>query len=128
MRNLAGWDDDASAALIDRWRLADPPRKEIGEASETGEAHFHANVGDRVVAASEQQLGVIEAHLDAELVRRLSEKRFELANEVKRRNLDAACDVLDRQRLFSRFREQVAREAETAERIVREQHDTSVAP
>jgi hypothetical protein len=39
--------------------------------------------------------GVIEARLNAKLVRRRAEDRLELANEMKRRDMELARQVLD---------------------------------
>jgi hypothetical protein len=57
------------AALISGRRDAETTGEKIAEGAEAGEADFHANVCDGVVALGEKQFGLVEARLDAELVR-----------------------------------------------------------
>lgn len=59
----------ARTALISGRRDAETTVEKIAEGPEAGEADFHANVSDGVVALGEKQFGLVEARLDAELVR-----------------------------------------------------------
>ena len=59
----------ARAALISGRRNAEATGEKIAEGAEAGEPDFHANVRNRMVALGEKQFGLVEARLDAELVR-----------------------------------------------------------
>jgi len=73
-------------------------------------------------AQREQMPGAIEPGLDSELVRRQPEDRLELADQVKRRDVDLAREVHDRQRPLAIFSKQVASPAEAPESLVSQQH------
>jgi hypothetical protein len=62
--------------------------------------------------------GVIESRLNAKLVRRRAEDRLELANEMKRRDMELARQVFDRWRRLASLPQQVASPAEAPESLV----------
>jgi hypothetical protein len=66
--------------------------------------------------------GGIQACLDAELVRRDTEHRLELANEMERGDLQLAREIGYRRRGLAYLTQQVARLAQTAEAFMSEQH------
>ena len=67
-------------------------------------------------------LSGIQTHLNAKLVRCDAEHRFELADEVERRDLHFAREVCDRWGELALLSQQLARQAETPEPFVSEQH------
>lgn len=120
MREARRGDDQAGVALIDGGCSADAAREQAGETAEAGEADFHTDVGDGVVAAGEEEPGAVETGLDAELMRGLPEEGFELADEVEGRDVDVARDVGDGERVVAG--EEVACEDEAAEGVVGQEH------
>jgi hypothetical protein len=56
------------------------------------------------------------------LIRRLAEYSFELSNQVKRRDLNFASQIADRERRVARFEQQIAGAAQSPESIVSEEH------
>lgn len=108
----------AHAAAIGGRGLSDTRGEQRAEAAETREAHFHADLGHRVLAGGEEALREVEARSLAELVWRDTEHRFELANQVKWRNPHVACEVLDGQRGLAPFEQQIAGAAQPAEAFV----------
>jgi hypothetical protein len=89
--------------LIGGRGCADAAGKKITEGSRAGEADLHADVGHGKVARRQQALGVVQTRLDPKLVRRDAEQPFKLADEMERRDVDFAGDVLDRELLFWNF-------------------------
>jgi hypothetical protein len=73
-----------------------------------------------MIPLGQQQLGAIQASLDTELVRSLSEEGLELANEMVRRDTDLVRDVLDGERLIAG--EQIAGETKASKSFVIQQH------
>ena len=92
-------------------------REHSAERAETREADLEAHLRNGELAAREEVLGAVEPRADAKLVRRHAENRFELANEMERRNGDVMGDVAHRRRLFGKRSEKVARPAETIENV-----------
>ena len=66
---------------------------------------------------------MVQARVDAELVRGEAEERFESTNEVEWRDADLPGDVLDGWGCFVVFAQEFAGAAETGEEIVSEQHN-----
>ena len=77
---------DPRAALVFRGGLTRATRELSAEAAKARHAGLHADLGDRVLSLGEQNFGVVETGLYAELMRGESEYRFKLADEVKRRD------------------------------------------
>ena len=63
-------------------------------------------------AHRKQMPGAIEPGLDSELVRRQTEDRLELADKVKRRDVELAREIHDRRRRLAILSKQVASPAE----------------
>jgi len=120
-------DEDAGAALVDGGRDADAAGEEIAEAAEAGEADLHADIGDGAAAAREQELGAVDAGLDAVLVGSDAEEEFELADEVEGRDADLAGDVADGERFGVNLIEEFPALAEAAKEVVAQEHEESVA-
>src|SRR4030095_9486889 len=97
-------------------------REQRAEAAEAREAYFHADVGDRVLAAREQLLRELDAGADSKLVRRFPEYRLELTDEVKRRDAHLAGELLDRRRRFGHVAPPIAGAAQAGNHGVSEQH------
>jgi hypothetical protein len=57
-----------------------------------------------------------------------AEHRLELANEVKGRDLDLSCQVLNRQRRVADFPQHVPRPAQPPEPLMSQQHGTNMSP
>ena len=81
--------------LISGWGFPQTPREQAAEAPEAREPDLHADVGHGMFAHRKQISGAIEPGLDSELVRRQTEDCLELADKVKRRDVDLAREVHD---------------------------------
>lgn len=110
------------AATVGGRGLTDARREQRAEAAEAREADLHADVRHRVLAGREQVPGKIEARRQTELVRRDTEQRLELTDEMKRRDAYFAREILDRQWMLALFEQQLASAAEPAEPLMSEQH------
>ena len=80
--NAGDLHDGARAALIGRGRDAGAPQEKIAEAAEAGESDFHADFCYGMLSFGKEKPGLVEARLDAELMRRLAKQRLEAADEV----------------------------------------------
>jgi hypothetical protein len=75
-----------------------------------------------MLAERQQPPGLIQARLDPELVRRETEHRLELADEVKWRDPDLSSHVLDRQPVIVHLAQHVPRPAQAPQRVMFQQH------
>jgi hypothetical protein len=53
----------------------------------------------------------------------LAEYRLELPDQMKRRNLDFPCEIRDGERRLPHLEQQIARQAQTTESFVSQEHD-----
>src|SRR5262249_32603608 len=101
-----------------------PARKKIAEAPQAGKAHFHADIGDRMLAQGKQEFRPVQPQLDAELVRRQPEYRLKLPDKVKRRDADFARDIFDREPLLRDLSQHLPRATQTTKSLLMQQHDS----
>jgi len=74
---------------------AEAAGKKSAEAAETAKANLHADVGDQVVTDRQQVFCSLKARANAELVRRFSEDRREVTDEVKGRHGGFTSDAVN---------------------------------
>jgi hypothetical protein len=115
-------EDAPHATLIRRWRLAHSAREEDAEASETREADFHADLGDRVLPRCQQLPRQFEPGGLSKLMRRRAEYRLELPDEMKGGDLNIARELVDRERLLTHLEQKVACATEATESFVPQEH------
>ena len=70
--------------------------EEVAETAQAFEADFHTDLGHRMVALREQELGVIQPGPDTKLMGCEAENRFKLADKMERRNMYLPGHLLDR--------------------------------
>jgi len=71
-----------------------------------------------MLACGEQLSRALEPALDSELMRREAEHRFELPDEMERRDLHLSRHLVDRQGTIVRFLKKVARADEAREDVM----------
>ena len=115
-------DDHSPPSPVLCWCLAHSTLEQIAEAAKARKADFHTDLRDGPIAGREQPPCVLEAALHAVLMGRRTEHRLELPDEVKRRDLRRARDVVDRQRVFGRISQEIAGQAQAPKAFVPQEH------
>ena len=116
------YDEWSHPTLIGRWRFAHSAREEDAEAAQAREPDLHADLSDRALSRREQMFGELESRRLSKLMRRHTEDRLELPNEMEGRNLHVARELVNRERRLTQFEQQVAGATEAAESFVPQQH------
>ena len=123
------WHDDhwPHSAPTGRRRFTHASRKQRAEASKTREPYLHTDVSHRMLAQGQQMPGELDPRRLTELMWRGAEDGFELPDEMKRRDIDLARKLSDRERSVTRFEQQITSPAQTTESFVSQEHVVSVA-
>lgn len=90
-------------------------RKQIAEAAQAAESHFHADLSDRTVARGEKKFCAVHARASAELVRRKPEDRLKPPDEMVARDANGPCNLRNRRHLIFDFDQHLASLAELPE-------------